>query len=552
MLTGLNIQHFVLIDHLNLTFDKGLSVFTGETGAGKSILLDALSLLLGGRSEARFIAKGADQTVVSASFRLKKSHPAFQILEDLGLACEEELMLRRTLTKEGKSKAFVCDQPVSVATLKAIGETLVEIHGQFATHSLLNPATHLKTLDAFGHLSDEAKSVSKLWFDWQEKEQALVDFENQLAQQQMDEAFLRESLDELERLSPKENEEETLVKKRTELMNAEHIIENVKNACQLLADEEQGVLRLLTKTENQLATADKITQGAFKTDINSLVEAETILSDLSATLEHRLNDLGDTAELSVIDDRLFSLRDLARKHHVALQDLPKLQQDLAKQLSNITHGEEKLAALKKEVLASKDAFLTSAQQLSHHRQQAAQTLTKAVMKELPDLKLEKATFVADVSVAQPNATGVDQVLFKVATNKGSELTPIHKCASGGELSRFMLALKVNLAEDNQNTLIFDEIDTGISGATASAVGERLARLGENHQTLVITHSPQVAGFGKHHYLVQKADTDTATHTSVQLLDKTGRLEEIARLLSGATITDKSRQLAQELLKSALG
>lgn len=548
MLTALNIQHFVLIDHLSLTFDKGLSVFTGETGAGKSILLDALSLLLGGRSEVRFVSKGADQTVVSATFKVKKSHPVLKILDDLGLMCEEDLVLRRTLNKDGKSKAFVCDQPVSIATLKTIGETLVEIHGQFATHGLLNPATHLKTLDAYGHLSDQVKLVSKAWGQWQDKEKVLSDFEGHLAQQQSDETFLRESLDELDKLNPKENEEEVLVKKRTELMNAEHIIENVKNAYQFFDDEEQGILRLLSKADNQLTTANKITNGAFDKEIESLAEAQTILSELSDTLEYRLNDLGDTSELSVIDDRLFALRDLARKHHTEIKDLPQLRTDLTKQLAGIAHGEERLVALKKEVLAAKETFLFEAQKLSQSRQRAAQELTLAVMKELPELKLEKATFKVEVNTVPPCVNGINQVVFMVATNKGADFTPIHKCASGGELSRFMLALKVNLAQENQNTLIFDEIDTGISGATASAVGERLARLGEKHQTLVITHSPQVAGFGKHHYLVQKADTETTAHTSVRLLDKTERLEEIARLLSGATITEKSRQLAKELMK----
>ena len=242
------------------------------------------------------------------------------------------------------------------------------------------------------------------------------------------------------------------------------------------------------------------------------------------------------------------MRDLARKHHTEIKDLPQLRTDLTKQLAGIIHGEERLVALKKEVLAAKETFLFESQKLSQSRQRSAQELTLAVMKELPELKLEKATFKVEVNTVPPCVNGIDQVVFMVATNKGADFTPIHKCASGGELSRFMLALKVNLAQENQNTLIFDEIDTGISGATASAVGERLARLGEKHQTLVITHSPQVAGFGKHHYLVQKADTETTAHTSVRLLDKTERLEEIARLLSGATITEKSRQLAKELMK----
>jgi len=552
MLTSLNIQHFVLIDHLSLTFDKGFSVFTGETGAGKSILLDALALVLGGRAETRFVAKNTDQAVISAGFTLPQKHPAFQILDEQGLAHEDELIIRRTLSKDGKSKCFVSDQPVSVGLLKTLGETLVEIHGQFATHSLLNPATHLTTLDTYANLEKQVKEVQILWHDWQNKKQSVTDFEQKLTEQQSDEDFMRESLDELEKLNPKADEEERLTARRTELMNAERIIENVKNACALLADEEQGVLRLISKTDSQLISADKITNGSFGNEINQLADAQNLLTDLSDTLEHKLNDFGDTSELPAIDERLFLLRDLARKHHVSISDLPELKDKLAHDLKMITHGEDELIRLKRLAEDARLNYLTATRDLSKLRHQAGEKLAKAVMKELPDLKLEKATFQVDVqdldeSLAGPN--GMNQITFLVTTNKGSDLTPIHKCASGGELARFMLALKVNLADKSNTTLVFDEIDTGISGATASAVGERLARLAELHQTLVITHSPQVAGQGKHHYLVQKADTENTTITSVQKLDKVGRLEEIARLVSGAKITDKSRELAEELLKN---
>lgn len=551
MLTGLNIQHFVLIDRLSLTFDKGLSVFTGETGAGKSILLDALALVLGERAETRFVAKDADQAVISATFALPAKHPAFEILDEQGLDHEDELVIRRTLTKDGKSKCFVCDQPVSVGLLKTLGETLVEIHGQFATHSLLNPATHGSTLDNYGDLEKQVRSVYHLWDEWQEKNKAVTDFEAQIAQQKADENFMRESLDELATLNPKADEEEKLTARRTELINAERIIENVKNACELLADEEQGVLRLISKTDSQLMNADKITNGRFENEIGQLADAQNLLTDLSDTLEHKLNDLGDTSELPTIDERLFQLRDLARKHHVAISDLPELKDKLAHDLKILTHGEEELIRLKRTAEEARLNYLTTARDLSKERHSAGEKLAKAVMKELPDLKLEKASFQANVQdldeyAAGPN--GMNQITFMVATNKGSTLTPIHKCASGGELARFMLALKVNLADKTNTTLIFDEIDTGISGATASAVGERLARLAESHQTLVITHSPQVAGQGKHHYLVQKTDSEKTTTTSVQKLDKVGRLEEIARLVSGAKITDKSRELARELLK----
>jgi len=552
MLTALAIQHFVLIDNLSLSFDKGLSVFTGETGAGKSILLDALSLVLGARSEARFVQKGADQTVVSATFSLPKNHTAFQLLDEQGLNHDEELILRRTLTKDGKTKAFICDQPVSVGLLKSIGDTLVEIHGQFASHALLNPATHLDTLDSYGKLQKHVQEVSKAWHKYQEAQQAAIDFEQDLQKQLAEEDFLRADLDALDKLNPKEDEEEKLTKRRAELMNAEHIVENIQNACSLLGDEEQGVLHLIGKTENQLFNANKMTEGRYDNELKALADAGNILSDLSAELEHNLNDLGDTSELPQIDDRLFALRDMARKYRITIAELPAFREEVRQKLATAEHGTQKLAEMKKQAEQLRQDYALVAGALSKERHKAADALDKAVMKELPDLKLEKATFktdISDLSLDEGEANGLNQVVFTAATNKGSDLTPIHKCASGGELARFMLALKVNLAEDNQTTLIFDEIDTGISGATAAAVGERLARLAEKHQTLVITHSPQVAGFGKHHYLVQKADTEDKTMTSVHKLDKAGRLEEIARLVSGATVTDKSREVAKELLKN---
>ena len=552
MLTSLTIQHFVLIDNLTLSFDKGLSVFTGETGAGKSILLDALSLVLGARSEARFVQKDAAQTVVSATFSLPKNHPAFKLLDEQGLGYESELILRRTLTKDGKTKAFICDQPVSIALLKSIGDTLVEIHGQFASYSLMDPTTHLATLDAYGKLEKQRNDVKKAWEKYQTATQTALSFEKELEQQLSEEDFLRSDLEALNKLNPLPDEEEKLTKRRTELMNSEHIVENVKNSCELLGEEEQGILRLISKTENQLLNANKITDGRFDNELQSLSEAQNILTDLSFSLEHTLSNLGDTSELPEIDDRLFALRDMARKYHITIAELPHFREEVSQKLATAEHGTQKLADLKKEAEQLRQEYGRLSEALSKERHKAADALDKAVMKELPDLKLEKATFktiVKDLSLDMGNESGLNQVQFSAATNKGSDLAPIHKCASGGELARFMLALKVNLAEDNQNTLIFDEIDTGISGATAAAVGERLARLADKHQTLVITHSPQVAGFGKNHYLVQKSDTDQTTFTSVHKLDRTERLEEIARLVSGATVTDKSREVAKELLKN---
>ena len=550
MLNHLAIQHFILIDKLDLSFDDGLGVFTGETGAGKSILLDALSFALGARSEARFVQKGMEKTSVSATFSLSQNHPVYTLLQEQDLNTEDELILRRVLTSDGKSKAYICDQPVGLSLLKAIGEMLVEIHGQFATHSLLNPATHLITLDTYGHLQPEASRVKTDWEIWQQAKHKAVTFEQKLNSQLAEQDFLQNSLNELESLKPQENEEETLVERRTVLMNAERIIDNVKNAVELLNNEEQGVLRLLSKTSSQLMHANELTQGAFEEKLKSLTNTEDILNDLSRELEHQLADLGDISELSVIDDRLFALRDIARKHHIEIKELPILMNQLKEQLATVQNGSEQLALLKKEQEQARLAYLKEAEALSDKRHKVALELARAVMDELPQLKLEKATFeatVTNLSIENATAQGLNQVVFRVATNKGAELMPIHKCASGGELARFMLALKVNLNTDSGKTLIFDEIDTGISGATANAVGERLARLGNETQTLVITHSPQVAGWGSTHYRVSKQDEDQRTITTVHVLDKTARLEEIARLVSGENITDHARAVAQELL-----
>ena len=546
MLTHLTVQHFVLIDKLDLSFDKGLSVFTGETGAGKSILLDALSLVLGARGETRFVRKGEKQAIISATFHLGKNHPVHEMLFEQGLESEEDLILRRSLSNDGKSKAFINDQPVGLALLKQIGEALVEIHGQFATHSLLNPVTHRKTLDDYGNLGKEVKTVQQAWNIWQEKKQERQELEENLARQAGDETYLQECVDELNKLKPKVGEEETLTKRRTALINAEKLGENLKNIQSLTDEEERGVLALVAHLRFYLEQAERLDESA-----GSLLEqvdtAENALTEISEKVERLLADMGDENELAEIDDRLFALRDVARKHHVSIDELPEITEKLQKELNQIVHSEDEKARLMRAEEEARLNYFERAKTLTDARIKASQKLEKGVLEELPDLKLEKARFSVEIKETEPSENGVDQVTFMIATNKGADLMPLHKCASGGELARIMLALKVNLNAGDL-TLIFDEIDTGISGATASAVGERLARLGENHQTLVITHSPQVASCGKHHYRVAKEDVENTTITSVQKLTPGERVEEVARLLSGAHITEAARNTAKELLK----
>lgn len=546
MLTHLAVQHFVLIDKLELSFDKGLSVFTGETGAGKSILLDALSLVLGARGETRFVRKGEKQAIISATFHLNKNHPVYEILSEQGLESEEDLILRRTLSADGKSKAFINDQPVGLGLLKEVGEALVEIHGQFATHSLLNPATHLTTLDSYGDLEKEVKAVQKAWKNWQSKKKERIELEENLARQMGDETYLQECVDELNKLNPKVGEEEVLVKRRTTLMNAEKLGENLKNIQSLTDEEERGVLALTGRLRFYLEQAERIDESVSPL-LEEVNTAENALAEISGKVERLLADMGDENELSEIDDRLFALRDAARKHHVGIDELPEVAQKLQKELNQIVHSEDEKATLMRAEEEARLNYFEEAKRLTLAREKSAQKLEKGVLKELPDLKLEKARFQVEMKECEPTENGVNQVTFMIATNKGADLMPLHKCASGGELARIMLALKVNLNAGNL-TLIFDEIDTGISGATASAVGERLARLGENNQTLVITHSPQVAGCGKHHYRVSKEDNENATITFVQKLAPSERVEEVARLLSGAHITEAARTTAKELLK----
>ena len=548
MLTHLTVQHFVLIDKLDVAFDKALSVFTGEPGAGKSILLDALSLVLGARGEVRFVRKGEKQAIISATFHLNKNHPIHTFLTEQGLESDEDLILRRTLSVDGKSKAFINDQPVGLSLLKTVGEGLVEIHGQFTTHSLLNPVTHQTTLDSYGRLKKEVKAVQTAWNAWQEKKKERQTLEESLALQAGDEAYLQACVDELNKLHPKIGEEETLTKRRSSLLNAEKLGENLKNIQSLTDEEERGILALTGRLRFYLEQAGRLDENEIKPLLDEVDVAENALSEISGKVERLLADMGDENELEAIDDRLFALRDVARKHHVTLDELPDLIQKLQVQLNQIVYGEDKKAELMRAEEEARLAYFEEAKKLTFVRQKAASNLEKGVLKELPDLKLEKARFLVEIKETEPSETGMDQVTFLIATNKGTDLMPLHKCASGGELARIMLALKVNLNEGNQ-TLIFDEIDTGISGATASAVGERLARLGESHQTLVITHSPQVAGCGKHHYRVSKKEVENATITSVQKLTPVERIEEVARLLSGAHITEAARTTAKELIKN---
>ena len=440
--------------------------------------------------------------------------------------------------------------------MKQLGDTLVEIHGQFASHSLLNPATHLDVLDAYGHLEDDKKKCIQHYREYREYQKKVAQATQLLEKAKADEEYLKAAITELHQMDPKQGEEEKLSARRTELMNAEKITESLNNVYSALSDSMNGgVSSLMRNAARELEKANRLTGGSFEEQLQDLDKAGEIIAQFLDDLENKAADFTDPApELERVEERLFALKDLGRKYRVTLDELPDLLVDFESKIKLLYDGQEELNQLNKLCQKARLDFLCAAQILSSKRKQIALKLDKAVQKELPALKLDKATFITqveDLSEDEADEKGINRVTFCVSTNAGIPPTPLHKTASGGELARFMLALKVNLSGVEEiPTLIFDEVDTGIGGATASAVGERLARLGQEKQVLVVTHSPQVAAFGTHHMKVTKSQIDKTILTEVLPLSKKTRLEEIARMLSGAQITDTARMAAQSLLEKS--
>lgn len=553
MLIRLSIRDVVLIEKLDLDFAGGLCAFTGETGAGKSILLDSLALAMGARSDSGLVRRGAKQLSVSAEF--SPVLPEIKaLLDEQAIDCDDDsLFLRRVVSADGKSRAFINDQPVSAALLRQVGDFLVEIHGQFATHGLLNLATHRGILDAYGRLESLTAACAAAFDAWQSKTAELQAAQDAFAKAQAEEDFIRHSAEELSAFAPREGEEKELADRRALMMNGEKLAEGLNTVRQALSGEE--IDRALRTAQRQLENLSRLTDGKYDAIIDTLARAENELNEAAAAVETECGQIEfDPREQEQVEDRLYALRSLARKHQTEPDALPALLSDFESKLSALDKGGNDLIALEKAVEQARVAYLTAARTLSEARKQTAGKLDAAVKAELPPLKLEKAVFKTQIDTLPESlwgADGLDKVVFTASTNTGTDAAPINKIASGGELARFMLALKVNLAtSENIPTLVFDEVDSAIGGATASAVGERLARLArENCQVLVITHSPQVASFGTHHFRVEKDDMDGKTVTNVRELTDSERREEIARMLSGAEITDASRAAAVELLKN---
>ncbi len=561
MLTHLTIQNIVLIDQLTLTAERGLSALTGETGAGKSILLDALGLALGGRADAGLVRHGTDQASVTATFDLPARHPALALAQERGIAVDDNmLIIRRTLGKEGRSKAYINDAPVTVQTLRDVGAELVEIHGQFDTHGLMDSASHRATLDGYAGLGKEAKQVRALYDTLREARDALERARSDAAAARTQEDYLTFTVGELDRLAVEEGEEDILAAKRQRLMARQKVAGTLDGA-RAIIDGEDGLMALIDKLQAQLVRLHTADDPALLDPLAAAItRAKSEVEDASWQLDKIDHGGGDDdGRLEDIEDRYFAIRACAKKHNTTGDGLVTLHQTLSDKLRLITHQDDALHERASAVTKAEAAYLAAARVLSAKRHSAAEKLAKAVNAELPDLKLEKARVHVAVTTDEATGTadGIDSVTFMIATNPQTPPAPLHKTASGGELSRFMLALKVILAQGGSvPTLIFDEADSGIGGATADAVGERLQRLAQKYQVLAVTHSPQVAARASHHWHVAKAAAASKTKDApvttriVPLTGADARAEEIARMLSGAEITSEARAQALRLLEKA--
>jgi len=560
VLTALSIRDVVLIERLDLAFGLGLTVLTGETGAGKSILLDSLGLALGARAESGLVRASAEQASVTACFSLPDDHAVAAVLDEHGLTDEDEIVLRRVVTRDGRSRAFVNDRPVGVGLLRRIGALLVEVQGQHEQMSLADPASHAGLLDAFGVPAPLRTAVADAWRSWRDALARLHHAREAIAAAERDEEWLRHAVDEIATLAPRIDEEETLARERQRLQQSERRAEAIAAALAELAPRDRrnagpaASLRAAARSLQRLAPAHPEVGGnqadpamaALERAEEALAEAETLLTRLIADADV------DPRLLEQSEERLFALRAAARKHGVAVPDLPALLDTLTARLGALETGAAEIAALEQAACDGKDRYAAAASALSAARNAAAARLQKAVAKELPPLRLDKARFFAEVGVLPESGwgpNGADQVRFLIATNPGQEPGPLARVASGGELSRLMLAMKVVLSAGSAvPTLVFDEVDSGIGGATAAAVGERLSRVAETVQVLVVTHSPQVAARGAAHLRVAKAAARDRTSTTVDHLAPAARREEIARMLAGETISDAARAAADDLLR----
>jgi DNA repair protein RecN (Recombination protein N) len=553
MLDRLSIRDIVLIDRLDIDFGTGLAALTGETGAGKSILLDAFALALGARGEAALVREGAEQGQVTAAFEIAKDHPARRVLAENDLGSEDEVIVRRVQFADGRTRAFVNDQPVSVQVLRALGVALVEIHGQHDDRAFVDASTHRALVDAFGGIEADATEVRRLWDERRAREAAVAAHRAEVERASREAEWLRHAVDELGKLAAEIGEENSLAERRTVMMQAEKAAEDLRASQEAVAGPQSAVPPLATavrRLERRAAQAPALIEPVVKaidSALNALDEART-------HIEHALRVAHyDPQELERIEERLFALRAASRKYNVPVDQLAALQRRYADDLALIDAGAERLAALEAEAQAITARYREAAQALSANRRRATQKIDKAVNAELKSLKLERAQFSTHIESEDEGPEGLDRIEFWVRTNPGTRPGPLMKVASGGELARFLLALKVVLADrGSAPTLIFDEIDTGVGGATADAIGVRLARLSSGVQVIAVTHAPQVAARADRHYLITKDALAKGKRVATRVveLEAEPRREEIARMLAGAEITAEARAAAERLIRAA--
>jgi DNA repair protein RecN (Recombination protein N) len=553
MLTQLSIRDIVLIDRLDLIFEPGLSVLTGETGAGKSILLDSLSLALGGRGDGDLVRHGEEKGQVTAIFEVAPGHALRQLLKENDVDDDGDIIFRRVQSSDGRSRAFLNDQPVSVQLMRQAGSLLVEIHGQHDDRALVDGEAHRMLLDAFGGLAAAADDLAILYKSWKDTARELKSHRARVEAAEREADYLRSSVAELEKLSPVDGEEDELAEKRARMMKSERIAGDISEASDYLngqASPVPHIASLVRRLERKAAEAP----GLLEESVNALDEALNFLSEAQNLIEQALRRTEfDPRELERVEERLFALRGAARKYSVPVTGLPALAVKMISDLADLDQGEEILKKLELREKERAAVYFQAARALSEKRHHAGTALAASVMEELPALKLERARFMVEIKTDIQNAgpSGIDVVEFHVQTNPGTRPGPIMKVASGGELSRFLLALKVALADrGSAPTLVFDEIDTGVGGAVADAIGQRLKRLSARVQVLSVTHAPQVAARADTHLLISKGpveDQSGRIATRVATMDDRERQEEIARMLAGAKITGEARAAAAKLL-----
>ncbi|MBV7379023.1 DNA repair protein RecN [Maritimibacter dapengensis] len=551
MLVSLDIRDMLIIDRLDLEFQPGLNVLTGETGAGKSILLDSLGFVLGWRGRADLVRQGAEEGEVVAVFALPEGHAAHEVLAEAGIPVGDELILRRVNRASGTKSAWINDRRASGEVLRALSDTLVELHGQQDDKGLLNPRIHRQLLDQFGALDGQVSAVRAAWRALSEAGKARRAAEERLDAARAEEDFLRHAADKLDKLAPQPGEDAELDAKRRLMQAGQKIGEDVTKAAQALGHGEGAEGRMGDALRWLEGVADKA-GDALDPAIEALGRALTELGEATSAVETALDALAfDPSELEATEERLFAIRAAARKHGVAPDDLGAFAAEMMEKLAALDAGADDIAALTRAEEAAREAYDAAAGALGTARREAGARLDAAMGAELAPLKMERAVFTTEITETEPGPEGRDAVTFTVATNPGAPSGPLNKIASGGELSRFLLALKVCLTKDADGlTMIFDEIDRGVGGATADAVGRRLKQLAdEGGQVLVVTHSPQVAALGAHHWQVAKRVDEGITLSNVTPLGPDDRIDEIARMISGDKVTDEARAAAKSLLAS---